>query len=204
MSWRNLIIALFLLAGMLPLMATSPMEEEVMDSRTEMALRKIGHEVLLCAGDTKSRVLPIEKVGYQYKISFASEFGFDPENFITIIEDVMTETGIADSYLVAVKQCSTNEIVHSFEVGNADLQGCVGRVLPEDCYSIFMTLLQHDALIATGPATTKEDATLSSARTLSYLLLPLVFLIGFIGYFSTKKQGPNTDPEPDPDRCVPV
>ena len=49
------------------------------ERQEKVAMRKIGHEVLLSIGDSTSRVLPIEKEGNGYRISFSSEFGFDPD-----------------------------------------------------------------------------------------------------------------------------
>ena len=54
------------------------------DQSMEVAMRMIGHRVLLVSGDSASRVLPIEREGETYRIAFASEFGFVPDDIVGI------------------------------------------------------------------------------------------------------------------------
>lgn len=133
----------FVLASMLPFVANSGTEEVIGEKRIEVAMRMIGHEVLTALGDHESRIMPIEKINEQYKISFEFEFGFDPDEIISIVDRVMTEARISTDYLVEVEQCETKAVVHSFEIRSAtsDLIPCRGRMLPEDCYSLLITIL---------------------------------------------------------------
>ena len=212
-------LVFFVFVCMLPLVANSTTEEVVSEKRIGVAMRMIGHEVLLCLGDRESRIMPIEKIDKQYKIPFEFEFGFDPDDIVSIIDGVMTKTRIATNYLVEVEQCETKWVVHSYEVGNAvysDLIACKGRVLPEDCYSILITLLDGPHTIANLQDTvgsssinivplSEELSSVVSFLTSSerinanpfksaYLMLPLLILIGFISYFIKKKNAADIDP----------
>jgi hypothetical protein len=198
----------FVFACMLPLAAYSTTTEEVIgEKRIRVAMRMIGHEVLMSLGDYESRVMPIEKVDEQYKISFEFEFGFDPGDIVSIIDRVMTETGTATNYLVEVEQCETKEVVHSFEIGNAansDLIACSGRILPEDCYSLLITILDGTSPIANIQAMTSDSLSTdigppyeelsSGGSSLTFLLVPLLILIGLTGYFIIKKNPADVDP----------
>ena len=205
---------------MLPLAANSNTEEVISEKRIGVTMRMIGHEVLLCLGDSESRIMPIEKIDEHYKIPFEFEFGFGPDDIISIIDRVMTKTRIATNYLVEVEQCETKEVVHSFEIGNAvysDLIVCGGRNLPKDCYSLLITILDGTSPIANLPATTSDSSSinisppseelssdgssLTSSKTKNanpfksaFLIVPLLFLIGFIGYFIKKKNPADIDP----------
>ena len=55
-------------------------------------------------GDRTSRVMPIEKIEQRFKVSFASEFAFDPDDIISIVECAIEGTGI-DNCLVELEQC---------------------------------------------------------------------------------------------------
>ncbi len=109
---------------------------------TEVAMRMIGHQVLLSAGDSTSIVLPIAKEGNQYIIRFGSEFGFAPDAVALTIDSVILATQISENYIVEFVSCTTQEVVHSYEVGEAaDVLACQGRAQPLACYELWISLL---------------------------------------------------------------
>ncbi len=187
-------------ACILPVTAIIATEDVIAEKRTGVAMRMIGHEVLMCVDDYESRIMPIEKVDDHYKISFEFDFGFDPEDIISIVESVMTETKISSNYLVEVERCENNAVVHSFEVGNAvyaSLKACGGRILPKDCYNLLITLLDGTKPVEKSPDVmylTSPNAAKSKSFESALLMVPLVILIGFIGYFITKKKPVDLDP----------
>ena len=52
------------------------MAEEIGEKRIGVAMRMIGHEVLMCLGDSESRIMPIEKIDEQYKPEFDLDRSF--------------------------------------------------------------------------------------------------------------------------------
>ena len=210
-------LLLFLAACMLPMAANSGTEEVVLEKRIGVAMRMIGHEILLSLGDCESRILPIENIDGHYKIPFEFEFGFDPDDIVSIISRVMTETNISTSYLVEVQRCETNEVVHSFEVRtdpNSNIIPCRGRMLPIDCYSLLITFLDGTgnflAVTSDSPADSngRPSEKLSSGGspfsfsapedsnlfTSVLLIIPILFVIGIIGFFISKKYAAGSDP----------
>ena len=172
-------------ASMLFLAAHGTEEEVIGEKRTKVAMRMIGHEVLKCLGDDESRVLPIEKVDGQYKISFELDFALAPEDIVIITDQVMTETGVASTYLVEVVQCETKEVVHSFiseKVLNPYLVPCGGRGLPEDCYYILIDIFDGH---------TPEV----QFRGYTFFVVPLLLLIGFSAYYI--QRNPQEEENPD-------
>ncbi|MEZ5040318.1 MAG: winged helix-turn-helix domain-containing protein [Saprospiraceae bacterium] len=183
-------------------------------------MRMIGHEILKCWGDGESRIMPIEKIDGQYKISFEFEFGFDPDEIVAIIDRIITETRIASDYLVEVAQCETKAVVYSFEIRNAypDMIPCGGRILPEDCYHLLITITDDvslslpnrqaiansqaiiadsssmEALSTAGSSLTASESKGSTLLKFAFFIIPLLFLIGFIGYFIKKKNLADIDP----------
>ena len=194
----------FVFAWLLPLAANCAQEEAINEKRVSVAMRTIGHDVLMSLGDCESRVLPIEKIGDQYKIPFELEFGFDPGDIVSIVDVVMSESRIATNYLVEVQQCKTKEVMHSFEVSHTTNLGsiaCRGRFLPTDCYSLLITILdgagpEANLLTSTseGPFMTPSETKKASPFKSALLIVPTIFLFGFVGYYIKKKNSVDTDP----------
>jgi hypothetical protein len=56
-------------------------------NNTEVVLREIGHQLLLSARDSTSRVLPIEQLDEtRYRISFQHDLGFVSDSLINVVQ----------------------------------------------------------------------------------------------------------------------
>lgn len=178
-----------------------------------VSMRMIGHEILLYSGDSSSRILPVEKVDNRYRIQFESGFEFDPKELSSTIDRLVKETKIANSYLVEVERCNTEQVVYSYEIGdsmNPDLIPCGGRTQPKACYVIFITLLSkynpltsiyHSSSVKAASLENKGVSVLNSPeksallenkeprsqsqRKLSYsmIVVPIGSLFAFLGLF---------------------
>lgn len=115
--------------------------------QTEVAVRMIGHQVLLASGDETSRVLPVTREFEKYRIVFEKDISIVPDSLANIVDRVMQQTNIATSYMIQVEECETKDIVYAFQVGGTDqstLIPCRGRDLPTGCYQIlFASIDQH-------------------------------------------------------------
>ena len=104
-----------------------------------VAMRSVGHRLLLASEDSTSRVLPIEKVEGRYKIEFESTFSFDPELLTSIVDSVVEVSRIASSYNVEVLDCDSELVVYSYEMDKENqgiLVACKGdstRTSPLSC-----------------------------------------------------------------------
>ncbi len=181
------------LAAIAPIQGVCRSAEIVDEKRTMVVMRMIGHEVLTCLGDDHSRVLPIRYKDGRYKIPFEAEFAFDPDEIVSIIEKVMAESEEAIHYLVEVEQCTTKEVVHSFEIGNRGnhhLIPCKGRALPKDCYNLLITILNQEGILVHRSVMYPKgiDESNGSSSLSAYLLVPGLIVIGFIGYVIRKKN----------------
>ncbi len=138
-----------------------------------VAMRMIGHQILLDSGDSTSRVFPIEKEGESYKIQFASAFAFNPGDLASAINRLVNQTKIASSYIVEVKRCENNEVVYSYEKGdslNSDLMPCGPRFQSKACYVVFFTILKRYSLNVIGSlyhATPSESPLIKKTSTVS-------------------------------------
>lgn len=152
------------------------------DKHTEVSLRMIGHQILLSVGDSTSRVLPIQNEGESYRIRFATEFGFNPEDLTSIIDSVVASTQLASSYNVAFQTCDTKETVHMYEVGmtaNENVLACRSRDQPIGCYELVFTILDSPAEVEVQPTTseTLREYASSDYREVHKLLILLVVVL---------------------------
>jgi DNA-binding winged helix-turn-helix (wHTH) protein len=126
--------AIFLLAAFV----TDRSGGEVISKRANIAVRAIGHELLLRAGDSTSRVRPvIEKPNGVFLLEFENEFVFQPDTLVAIVRRVLDKTTLS-RYTVTVHECHRPAIVYGFEINPPanNIEACQGRSQPKACYNI--------------------------------------------------------------------
>ena len=147
-------------------------------ARREILLRKIGHEILLQSGDSKSRILPVEKISNnEYQIRFENEFTFLPDSLVNTTQHLLAKDPLTRDYSVNVLNCGNAGVVYGFAIsGNKkdDIVACKGRKQPTGCYTIDIKF---------------KPAGINTAKN-GYLLGSLTFLafVGFISLISVKPR----------------
>ncbi len=110
------------------------------ETRYHTALRMIGHQLLLSAGDARSRVLPVKQLpGNKFEVHFESTISLQPDSIFRIISETARQSSLPDDYTAGVVECTSNEIVYSFVMSPIDsniIVPCIGRTLPQGCYYI--------------------------------------------------------------------
>lgn len=168
------------------------------DTRAMVAMRMIGHQVLLSMGDSTSQILPIEKDSIGYRIKFENDFAFDPENLVNIITEVVEQANVTTSYYVSIEDCLTKQQVYSFAVGltNAvDLIPCKGRLQPLGCYEILFSIASENEIeslltvsnIYTNEAIGEQTAQQSGMPFNFYLIIGVVLLFAALLLFKKLK-----------------
>ncbi len=146
----------------------------------EVVLRNLGHELLLTAKDSTSRVLPVKKVDENtYQISFQNDFSFISDTLIELVQRTFQKNALAKDYIVSLKNCEKDETVFAFEINShtGDLKACRGRTLAVDCYIIEIDLLKK------------------AGFNFSWLLLLLIPL-GLLGFYVKNKFRKKEEQEP--------
>ncbi|HEY8934969.1 MAG TPA: winged helix-turn-helix domain-containing protein [Cyclobacteriaceae bacterium] len=126
--------AIFLLAAFV----THRSESEIISKRVNIAVRAIGHDLLLRAGDSTSVVRPvIEKPNGVFLLEFKNEFVFQPDTLVAIAQRVLDKTELS-RYTVTVHECHSPAIVYGFEINPPinSIKACLGRRQPKACYTI--------------------------------------------------------------------
>ncbi len=165
----------------------------------EVSLRMIGHQILLSSNDSTSRVLPIIKNNDQYRIEFESEFAFNPEELVSIVDTVISKTNLANSYIVEVEKCDTGEIVYSFKMDDleqSDIIPCKARMQPKSCYTLLFTLGQTsgtNAALLSMPTDFPQDSITRSSLVFYGSIVALLVLIGVVFYWLWKRKNASTN-----------
>lgn len=152
-------------------------DDEFNLAKQELLFRKIGHEVLLQAGDSTSRVLPIQKVATNnYVIRFEKEFSFQPDSLVNIITQALANSNFSEDYVVNVLNCDGTSVQFGYAIaGNEknDIIACSGRVQPKSCYLINL----------------KFQNSILNSKEKNYLFsgLPVLACVGLL-IFSTVKS----------------
>ena len=146
-------------------------KNEIPEKHLEVVLRDLGHQLLLTAKDSSSRVLPVKKLNSTtYQLSFQNDFGFISDTLINLVQRTFQKNALSNDYIVNLRNCKQNvrrdsfgETVFAFEINNhtGDLTPCRGRTLEVSCYVIEIELLKK----------TKFNFFL-----LLLLIIPLIFL----------------------------
>jgi hypothetical protein len=180
-------------------------QDSVLDQHIKVALRMVGHQILLRSGDRSSLVLPIEKIGGRYKLSFQSPFQFEPDDLVGLVDSVIGQTILAGNYIVEMEACETGLVVYSYEMGfssKSDMVPCSNRVQPKACYTLFFTILHNGQPFSSSQndpialADSFKEET-KNRRLLAYMV-PTAMVVVVAGIFFRKKNPP-VSPNPNPE-----
>jgi hypothetical protein len=109
-------------------------------AKQQILLRKIGHEILLHAGDSVSRVLPVKEIAAnEYQVRFENEFTFETDSLVKIIKRSLEKDHLSDDYIVNVFNCSGKDVLFGYAIFKNEQNNivpCLGRKQPRGCYLV--------------------------------------------------------------------
>lgn len=107
--------------------------------QVNVIIRQIGHRLLLQAGDSTSRVLPVTEIQEgTFQLRFESEFVFSHDSLLALSLRLLPKRQFPSGYTVTVQDCRGAAIVYGFQLSNTspDALPCTGRNQPRGCYII--------------------------------------------------------------------
>ncbi|WP_100611221.1 winged helix-turn-helix domain-containing protein [Confluentibacter lentus] len=147
-------------------------------ARREVLLRRIGHELLLQSGDSKSRVLPIKNIAEnEYQIRFENELTFQPDSLVNTTRRLLGKEPLSGDYVVNVLNCGNSSVAYGYVISQnkkEDIVACIGREQPKACYMINIKFKPA------GIITAKNGYLLGS--------LPFLAFVGFVLLRSIKPR----------------
>jgi DNA-binding winged helix-turn-helix (wHTH) protein len=130
-----LLLSLFLLMGFT--FVAEPLDGP--DTRQLIGLRKIGHFLLLSAGDSTSRVMPVRKNKKgAYLISFEKSFRFVPDSLAEIVTRLSANQELSENYTLSMYESGTEHMIYGFtsdDISKSKVP-CIGRAMPYRNYEI--------------------------------------------------------------------
>lgn len=170
------------------LFSASGKHEAQFSETVKIALRDVGNQLLLVNKDSTSLVLPVLDLDIsKYQLSFQNNLSFKPSQLVTVIEQRFIASKISNNYIVEVIQCSDGEVAYSYKITQdkeTTIIPCAGRLLPESCYTIKVTL-------------TDKIKAVSNNHISKYIIgiMVLLFLLDLIFNRSKQKLNADTDAE---------
>ena len=143
----------------------------------KVALRDVGHRILLINQDSTSLVKPIIALESQkYQLSFEEAISIHPDSLVNTIKSSFQKAGLPEHYLTEVRRFEDNEVVYSYQIKQnveKDIVPCGGRELRKAYYIISVRF-------------TKSLEYQNSNSILVYILLFGTMLIIAIALFKRK------------------
>ena len=165
--------------------------------QTNLIIREIGHRLLLQAGDSTSRVLPVTEIKEgTFLLTFENEFVFNHDSLMMLAQNLFPKAKFPFGYTVKVHECMKANIVYGFQINNAspNILACRGRSQPSGCYTIEITFPDLYE-------TTSGYPLINLVYSGMLLLLGVTLLIGRFGKILTpvpvQNQNPAIIKEPD-------
>lgn len=152
----------------------------------KVALREVGHKLLLSNNDSTSLVQPVLALdASKYKLSFQKPLGIHPDSLVTFVRRSFQKAEIPPFYLTEVLRCEDEQVSYSYEMNEDVEKGiipCGGRELPVGCYTITVHFTQLPE---------PEESNLGWLFVIAPLLLLTVVLV----FYKRKaiKNGPVVD-----------
>lgn len=147
----------------------------------KVALRDVGHHLLLLNQDSVSLVNPVTNLDeLKYQLSFEEQVVLNPETLVALVKNSFQKVNLPEHYLVEVVQCKDNEVAYSYKMNQNIEKGiipCKGRQLKKDCYLINVRFTE----------------SIVSKRSYSYAWIICLFLFCIFGItlFFYIKRKPN-------------
>ena len=167
----TVVLCLIIVSGVLA--GNVGLENSFSATKQIIALRQVGHELLLQSGDSTSRVLPVSKINEtEYQIRFEKKLRFQPDSLVNIVKRSLSASGLNSDYIVSVISCKSMEIVFGYAILKSEkneMVPCRQRVQPADCYLINIKF-QDNSLISN-----KQQKNLFQG-------MPIVLALGYCVY----------------------
>ncbi|WP_417859146.1 winged helix-turn-helix domain-containing protein [Xanthomarina gelatinilytica] len=134
---------LSLLAFSFWFLMSSEEPNQLFSQKVKVALRAVGHQLLLAHGDSTSLVMPVTSLTENtYQLSFQKPLSLDPSALVVVIDSVFQKAELPKDYLVETLACEAQEVAYSYQIVNQvenNIVPCAGRILPENCYAIHLS-----------------------------------------------------------------
>lgn len=125
------------------------------ETKQEILLRKLAHELMLSAGDSSSRVLPVKQISAQeFHVFPENALAIVPDSFVNIVNRAIAAGNLTGSFTASILKYQENVTVYGFAASSFEkdnLVSCVGRDLPKDRYYLSFVFSNKSSLNEYAP-----------------------------------------------------
>lgn len=171
LSLSFVLVILFVCISACKKNATSSFKETV-----KVALREVGHQLLLTNQDSTSIVKPvIALTKNKYQLSFENSLAIQPDSLVKLIRNSFEKANLPQEYITEVSACNQAEVAYSYAMKQEVEKGiipCRGRQLNKHCYIITVNFTSQNEV-------DKNTITFWILISVVVLVLLIVFLWKF-------------------------
>ena len=161
-------------------------QSKIQENRISVAMRTIGHELLLLSNDSTSTIKVTESKEDFYSIQIRNSFQFKPFQLVAIVDSIFRKKEISKQYFVQVFDLKTDELVYNYEVDSltnlAEIP-CAKRMPDTSFYEIQIHILDKTKLDSIDIVKAKRESNINL-----YLLIPLFFLFLLLVFWFVRKS----------------
>ncbi|WP_397362752.1 winged helix-turn-helix domain-containing protein [Olleya sp. R77988] len=147
----------------------------------KVALRDVGHHLLLANKDTTSLVKPVIDLGKsRFQLTFENQLVIHPDTLVNYIKNSFAKAELPKHYLTEVLACNTKEVAYSYQMKQDVEKGivpCGGRQLHLGCYKVIVKF---------------NKALQPSTSNIKYIILAIIGALGLFGFLLFKRK-PKTE-----------
>src|SRR5882757_5099486 len=98
---------------------TKRSDRDLRAKQANLIVRQIGDRLMLQAGDSTSRVLPVTEITEgTFLLTFENEFVFNHYSLMTLAQELLPKSQFPSGYTVTVHECLNATIVYGFQINN--------------------------------------------------------------------------------------
>lgn len=172
-----LVLALMALGGLLVIQIiwfgrAFDLREQQFNEKINLVLRETGHELLLAAGDSTSRVPTVQlKASNYYYLPWERDLDYGAIQ--SVLKSTMNRHGIEEPYQLALYNCENSELVLGLLLGNFpssnENAACLDREQEGACFNFAVSFPSHKAHLW-------QSMSIWAALTLIFLLVLAYFV----------------------------
>lgn len=154
--------------------AKSPERDPQFSVKVNLALRQVGHQLLLLGGDEHSRIPPVES-NYPNEFSLKLEDCFNYDTLPQLLSQALQSYDIQERYHVVIEDCDKHVPILGYnkEGFSLGVVSCLGRDQLSDCGTV---ILRFDPPVLRRSG--EESATKLQSIPLPFWLLGSLAMIG--------------------------
>lgn len=158
-------------------------QEPAANQVVKIALRDVGHQLLLSNQDSTTVVPPIQDLGdNHYQLQFNTRLSIHPDSLVQQVKTSFKKANLPNNYITEVQRCSDNQVAYSYQIKQDTEQGivpCGGRALKQDCYTINVAFY-----------------TIKTTTSFAHYTIPLALLIIGLLWFIKLRSKPKVIRQP--------